>query len=305
MSRKKSDRQRSPEPADRDARAPQPPGEAGMRRSAQENRDEPAAADGLDVDGEDLSALLDGELEPERAQVLRRRLSEEPALAARWAELGELTGQLQMLAHSEDGRDEASSEEAARLDRIHGALRVRLAGEAVLEEEAAEEEARDEAAAGQPRAQVIPLRPLPAWLGPAAAALAASLALYWAAGNFGGGVPGTGLDDVEPGGGEPAASQWVAETVPPAPAEPAPQLEPAPVEIVRDAPSPTEPGAVLETLPDEEAQAVEAWAAVDLAEADEEELAIAFELDVLADFDVIENLELLELLDELDTLERI
>ena len=303
MSRKKSDRQRSPEPADRDARAPQPPGEAGMRRSAQENRDEPAAADGLDVDGEDLSALLDGELEPERARVLRRRLSEEPALAARWAELGELTGQLQMLARSWDDRDEASSEEEARLDRIRGALRVRLAGEAVLEEEA-EEEARG-AAAAQPQAQVIPLRPLPAWLGPAAAALAASLALYWAAGNLGGGVPGTGLDDAEPGGGELAAPQWVAETVPPPPVEPAPQLEPAPVEIVRDAPSPTEPGAVLETLPDEEAQAVEAWAAVDLAEADEEELAIAFELDVLADFDVIENLELLELLDELDTLERI
>jgi hypothetical protein len=44
---------------------------------------------------------------------------------------------------------------------------------------------------------------------------------------------------------------------------------------------------------------------VDLSVIGDEELAIAFEFDVLADFDVIENLELLELLDELDTLERI
>ncbi len=300
MSRKKSDRQRSPEPADRDVQAPESAGEGRIRRSAQENRDESSAPDRLDVDDEDISALLDGELAPERAQALRRRLVEEPALAARWAELGELTGQLRTLARPGDSRDEANPGEEARLDRIHGALQVRLAAEEVLEEEA-----RGEETAGQPRAQVIPLRPLPGWFGPAAAALAASLALYWAAGNFGGSVPGAALDDAEPPVGEQTAPQWVAETVPPPSAEPVPTPEPAPVKIVRDAPSRPEPGVALETAPDEEVQAVEAWAVVDLAEVDEEELAIAFELDVLADFDVIENLELLELLDELDTMERI
>ena len=46
-------------------------------------------------------------------------------------------------------------------------------------------------------------------------------------------------------------------------------------------------------------------AVIDLDQAEDVELAIAFEFNVLADIDVIENLDLLERMSELDTMERI
>ena len=58
------------------------------RDKARDERKKPAFGSSED---EDLSALLDGELSPERAQQLRLRLAEEPELAARCAELGEVT----------------------------------------------------------------------------------------------------------------------------------------------------------------------------------------------------------------------
>ena len=71
---------------------------------------------------ENLSALLDGELSPEGERELRRRLTEEPALAERLAALAEVTGQVINFAGDQDPATDRS-----RLDRMHAALRVRLA----------------------------------------------------------------------------------------------------------------------------------------------------------------------------------
>jgi anti-sigma factor RsiW len=234
---------------------------------------------GTDPADEDLSAFLDGELSPGREAGLRRRLAEEPALAARLAELGEVTGQLRNLAGPASPADPAAELENERVDRMQAALRVRLSV-------AEAEQARPDSSEQAPSARVISLRPGWNWLVPAAAALAASLALYWGAGNFSpentGALEGPAPESL-------ASPELVAESQ---------AAEEPEVEFVQVPPS-------AEERPEVPARAGEALAAVDLAAADDEELAIAFEYDVLADLDVIENLDLLELLDELDSMERI
>jgi hypothetical protein len=294
MSKKTSDRRRAPE-SDGETRDTR--GDARAQRPAGENPEDGRAPGREGLDDEDLSALLDGELAPEREEALRRRLVDEPALAARWAQLGEVTGQLRHLAHPAEASQAESAVEQARIERIHGALRVRLAAV-----EADEEEARPADADPRPRARVISLRPSLRWLAPAAAAVAASLALYWTAGNFSGSLPGSESDGAAPPGNALPAPGLIVEAAP-APV-PVPEPAPAQTELAR-APAPqAAPGIATETAADEEAAEAE-WAAIELAEIDDDELAIAFEFDVLANFEVIENLELLELLDELDRAERI
>ena len=270
---------------------------------------------------EDLSALLDGELSPERAQQLRLRLAEEPELAARCAELGEVSGHLRNLAHPE-GRSESESQlEGARVEGMHAALRERIAAE--------EAATGIEAPAGTPSrasAPVIPLRASWKGLVPAVAAMAAGLALYLSLGNFRSDDSGLTENRVASEFSEPLTSDLenplelpgstaeteagdgvrlengLAETSAPerAPQRIAEAFPTGPSEMARENPDRLAVDLAVDLEVD---RAVDLE--VDLAVIGDEELAIAFEFDVLADFDVIENLELLELLDELDTLERI
>ena len=258
---------------------------------------------------EDLSALLDGELSPERAEQLRRRLANEPGLAARCAELGEVSGQLQNLAQPADRSESEVQLEGARVQGMHAALRRRIAAE--------ETEAAADSSAGtsvEDLAPVIPLRVARPWLAPAIAAVAAGLTLYLVLGNF-------RSDDSSPGGNlavldspEPVILDLENTWAPPGPAEVA-QTEGGAdgVQALAQMTQPKRtPDSIAEIEPEAYSEAPgetvaerDDRLAVDLGAVGDEELAIAFEFDVLADFDVIENLELLELLDELDTLERI
>ncbi|MCS5636345.1 MAG: hypothetical protein NZ990_07495 [Myxococcota bacterium] len=242
---------------------------------------------GADPADEDLSAFLDGELSPERAAGLRQRLAEEPALAARLAELGEVTGQLSNLARPASPADPAAELENQRVDRMQAALRVRLS---VAEAEQAGPDTSEQA----PSARVIPLRPRLNWLAPAAAALAASLALYWGAGNFSSETPGA------PDGPAPEIIESPDLLAESQAGEEPPELQPGPTEVEFAQAPPS-----AEERPAPPPPAGEMLAGAELAAADDEELAIAFEYDVLADLDVIENLELLEMLDELDSMEHI
>ncbi len=103
---------------------------------------------------EDLSALLDGELSPERESELRARIAGEPALAARLAELEGVDGALRAMP------TEAPSEE------LRASLRVSLEGEGTVP-------------ADRLRSLGDRRRLAPGWIGGALAA-AAALALYLA-----------------------------------------------------------------------------------------------------------------------------
>ena len=277
-------------------------GKNGDQRRDRENRNgsgnDRGGSDRIAEDDELLSALLDGELDPGAEAELRARMIEDPELARRSAELGELTGQLRNLAHSGERPEAEIQLEDARVERMHSALRVRLAAEEAVEAE--EIQATAEAEAPAP---VIWLRPARDWLVPAAAALAASLFLYLA---FGSRVPADGPS----GSADGAGPGPVAENVAPRPGSPAAAESPLPpadleIEVAED-PSTGFARDIAETTPpDMPSLIVEAPVPVDLVAANDEELAIALEFDVLTDFDVIENLELLELLNELDTMERI
>lgn len=214
-----------------------------------------------------LSALLDGELDPESAAELRARLIDDPALAERSARLGEVDGQIRRLA--------ARPPDAARLARLRAALQTRL-------------DAETDAA---PAADPIPLTPRATRRRPArraglravapyAAALAAGLALYFAGGLL---RPEPRLDAPR------EIAPRIAEVE--IPAEPAPELHAgASLDPVA---APTEEP-LLASSSDEASD-----------EASDEELAVALQLDVLADLDAIENLELLELLAFLEVPERL
>lgn len=216
-----------------------------------------------------LSALLDGELDPESAAELRARLIDDPALAERSARLGEVDGQIRRLA--------ARPPDAARLARLRAALQTRL--DAETETDAA------------PAADPIPLTPRATRRRPArraglravapyAAALAAGLALYFAGGLL---RPEPRLDAPR------EIAPRIAEVE--IPAEPAPELHAgASLDPVA---APTEEP-LLASSHDEASD-----------EASDEELAVALQLDVLADLDAIENLELLELLAFLEVPERL
>lgn len=103
---------------------------------------------------EDLSALLDGELSPQRESELRARMVGEPALAARLAELERVDLALRAMPA------EAPSPE------LRASLRAKL-------------EAAATAPADNPRSVTHPRRLLPSWAGGTLAA-AAALALYLA-----------------------------------------------------------------------------------------------------------------------------
>ncbi|MDE0886603.1 MAG: hypothetical protein OSB70_13840 [Myxococcota bacterium] len=248
-----------------------------------------------------LSALLDGELDSAAAEKLRAQLIAQPALAERGAELGELSGHLQNLASPSERSEAAIQLEGERVDRMQAALRVRLAAAS------AESEAESRAVPGPPApARVIPLRKIRREGWAAAAALAAGLLFYLA---FGEGL----------GGGEtsvPSSSRGEFVAAEPA----APHEEPVPEPALEWAASPpvlsevaevSEGALALGSNPPApvfapgEAESDAEGAEIYLAEAGQEELALALEWEVLSDFDVIENLELLELLDGLDRMERI
>lgn len=239
---------------------------------------------------ENLSALLDGELSPEGERELRRRLTEEPALAERLAALAEVTGQVINLAGDQDPATDRS-----RLDRMHAALRVRLA-------DADAEGAADRAGAPKARqqARVLRLRPALRWVAPAAAALAAGLVLYLGVGDVGSersgatSTPPVAVEDLPQSSG----------TARDAGAEPsgleAPVSSSEAAQLARNSlPAPATEAERVTAETDGEA------AVIDLDQAEDVELAIAFEFNVLADIDVIENLDLLERMSELDTMERI
>ena len=106
---------------------------------------------------EDLSALLDGELSPQRESELRARMVGEPALAARGAEL-------------------------ERVDLALRAMPAEAPSPGLRASLRAKREAAATAPADNPRSVTHPRRLLPSWAGGtlAAAAAAAALALYLA-----------------------------------------------------------------------------------------------------------------------------
>ncbi len=197
-----------------------------------------------------LSAWIDGEVSEDEARALEERVANDPEVAARFAALSRVDERLRGLPGP-----------APRAD-----LRARLA-ERIAEREGA---------------VVVPLRPRPLrWAVPAAAALAAGIAIYL-------GVRTT------PG-----------EVVPRAPVAPEPpiardEMDPTP----RDTPLPdsapeTAPRFAERPATDAREPGVDEVAiapdAADL-EPDAAELALAFDYDALRDFEVIDQLELLEVL---------
>lgn len=249
-----------------------------------------------EAEEEALSALLDGELSHEQEEDLRRRIAEDPELAERCAEFAEVGGVLQRLA--------APTPNPERLDRIRQGLQARIDAEQAAGAEA------------QTEAQVIalPVRSRAAFV--AAAALAAALALYWVM------DPGT---DLEPTVSPPAPVLAEVEVVLPAPTL-SPSLSPSPDAVdtpsLAASPRPAEFGVqeaeLLPSAPRMAQEAPEGLQPVAVAEPvrestgtgdpavlpdADEQLAIALDYGMLADFDVISNLELLESLDELATVE--
>ena len=245
---------------------------------------------------EALSALLDGELSEEGEEEIRRRMANDPDLAARCAELAEVSGLLQKLVEPQPEPD--------RLQRMHEGLRARIE---VASTESEEEEAH--------RATVTPFSPRRSRnLVVAAAALAAGLALYLAVGER-----GFGSDPIPPEATASLAesSVPVPETVALTPVEPLVKPIPpeasegisqwAQVPLVEEAASPPSvyPEVARPVLEQTEVVVVaEAKTAEPMILPDSDErLAIALDYEVLADFDVISNLELLEFLGALDDVE--
>ncbi len=224
-----------------------------------------------------------------------------------------MSGHLRNLAHPADRSESESQRQGARVEGMHAALRQRIAAE-----QAATGIEPPAGTSSRASAPVIPLRAPWRGLAPAVAALAAGLALYLSLGDFrsddsaptGNLAESDFSEGVTPDPENPLElPRWTAETeagdgarsenglVETSGPESAPQL-------IAEA-FPTGPSEMARENQDRLAADLDVDLEVDLSVIGDEELAIAFEFDVLADFDVIENLELLELLDELDTLERI
>ena len=249
-------------------------------------------------DEEALSALLDGELSAEREEEIRRRMASDPALAARCAELAEVSGLLQKLAEPQPESD--------RLQRMHEGLRARIESES-SEFAKTEQEAH--------RATVIPLASRRFRnLGVAAAALAAALALYLVVGER-----GVRIDPVSSEVAISLAESSAPEMPDALPDEPfvEPVLPEVPEEESQWAQRPglEEAASSPSVYPEEVIPVPEAPEAVGVSVAEvetaepmilpdsDERLAIALDYEVLADFDVISNLELLEFLGALDDVE--
>jgi len=266
----------------------------------------------LELDRE-LSALVDGELAPGREADLRARLAKEPALAERFAAFQSLSLAMQ-----------GAPERAVPAD-----LAARLAARIAEDEEVA---ALPRAADDTPPADVISLGERRARLlrigVPAVVALAAGLALYLVVGRSGvpqplpagpGGVPQSQsaleFAEREPQVDEPETTRDQLVT---APLTIADLTEPGldsdlleqPIEI--EEPEPWRANvdslelAMLPpeaALPDVPASELTPEAFDDLEAIGEDELAlaaIAFDLELLRDYELIEQLELLEVMSELD-----
>jgi anti-sigma factor RsiW len=130
---------------------------------------------------EDLSALLDGELEDVQVRQLRDRIAREPDLAQRLTELGRLDASLRGVA-----------EEPVTVERV-AAMRVGL--QRRLDTEPRIPQSRGDGGG----ARVISLRRHVRWAAPFAAALAAGVALYLTLGpspDRPASLPGAGSDAV-------------------------------------------------------------------------------------------------------------
>ena len=251
-----------------------------------------------DSEEEALSALLDGELSAEREEEIRLRMANDPALAARCAEMAEVNGLLQTLAEPQP--------EPERLQRMHEELRARIQNESA--------DSTERMGESRP-AKVIPLVPRRARnLVMATAAMAAALALYLVMGQRGEGpIPVSPSEPVSvaksptPEAVAPVAPETIVDSSVLEEVEADSQWAQVPVvEEATSLPS-AYPEEVAPVLPQAEAAevvvaAAEASEPMTLPDSDER-LAIALDYDMLADFDVISNLELLEFLGELEDVE--
>jgi hypothetical protein len=207
----------------------------------------------------DLSALLDGELPPERAAQVRAHAETCERCGAQLARLVRLDGLL------------AGAPAPAVPDSLRARLEARIAAaEAGAGAGLPDTRLRDGAGVRAPRR---------AWrsrVAGAVAAAAAAIAIYLALANREPAIPGA----------------------PPAPVQVArPQAEPAPAApqiAKRDAPAPVA-AKVIARRPEPEAPAP-APAPIDLEAVPDEDLGIALELETVEDFEEIANLELLELM---------
>ncbi|MDG2051714.1 MAG: hypothetical protein P8M78_16295 [Myxococcota bacterium] len=248
-----------------------------------------------EVDAE-LSALLDGELEDEAAADLRSRMLQEPALAERFADLGAADGSLRQWGEKLPAPD--------RLVALRAKLQTRIDAEPAAS-------ADELASPAQPAGRVLhlPVR----WRVPAAAALAAGLALF---------MLSSPRREVAPGPSVTPSGSLALEVDPPVYSHEPTMIEtpPRPVTALEEvadaeellvlAPSVTGPIAPAEGEASLAATRVEeapepgpdqqSFPSSALGDADEMELAVALEYEMLADLDVIENLDLLERLSILD-----
>ena len=192
---------------------------------------------------EELSALLDGELTPERARELREEVARDPALQGRLAAFEAVDQRLQSLPRPELASD-LRARLQARIDRLEGPPSPTSLGSPQVENP------------GFRRA--IPL----------ALALAAGLTVVLLTRPLGN--PASPTEQVQ---------------VPPSPVT---EVTVVVADTAKDpAPAPT-PDAALE---------------VEIQDASDEELAIAFELEMLSELDMIWELDLLEALLAMEDLE--
>jgi len=228
---------------------------------------------------EDLSALLDGELSPARADELRRHCASCERCAAQLALLRAANERLLSAL-----RTPAPVAEEARLARVEARLRARLAEEGL----------------GGPQrrrspTKSAPLRARPGrWLVAAAAGLAAAAALGLAV-LFQARSPVPVPRPLPPIAQTPPLLAPGPESQPPPPAmspqPPAvaelPSVKPAPARPRPPTPRAAQPEELTPPIPSGQPE-------IDLATADEEDIELASRLDMLEDFEVIQKLDLLE-----------
>lgn len=195
---------------------------------------------------EELSALLDGELTPERARELREEVARDPALQGRLAAFEAVDQRLQSLPRPELASD-LRARLQARIDRLEGPPSPTSLASPQVE---------------NPRfRRAIPL----------ALALAAGLTVVLLTRPLGN--PASPTEQLQ---------------VPPSPVTEMTEVTVVVADTAKDpAPAPT-PDAALE---------------VEIQDASDEELAIAFELEMLSELDMIWELDLLEALLAMEDLE--